>query len=170
VTSTIYAIGTRVVHPCYGAGTIVRIQSKAIGEQNNAYYIIDTISRAMQVMVPVRRAESVGLRQVGEAPGLRLMLASCSDLPQEDIESDLRARQAEMRDRLKSGEFDQVVYVVRQLFYMNSRRPLGTVDRQLFDQGKEFLAGELALASNIAVDLAMQEVEGRLSEMFGEAE
>lgn len=171
MTSTNYAIGTRVVHPCYGAGTIVRIQSKAIGEQSNAYYIIDTISRAMQVMVPVRRAETVGLRQVGEAPGLRLMLASCSDLPGEhDIESDLRTRQAEMRDRLKSGSFDEVVFVVRQLFFMNSRRPLGTVDRQLFDQGKEFLAGELALASNIAIDLAMQEVEGRLGEMLGEVE
>jgi RNA polymerase-interacting CarD/CdnL/TRCF family regulator len=47
---------------------------------------------------------------------------------------------------------------------------LGTVDRQLFDQGKEFLAGELALASSIEMDLAMQEVESRLGEMLGEAE
>lgn len=171
MTSAIYAIGTRVVHPCYGAGTIVRIQSKSIGDQSNAYYVIDTVCRSMQVMVPVHRADTVGLRQVGEAPGLREMLAACSDQPVEDgIASDLRARQTDMRDRLKSGSFDTVVGVVRQLFFMNSRRPLGTVDRQLFDQGKEFLAGELALASSIEMDLAMQEVESRLGEMLGEAE
>jgi len=38
---------------------------------------------------------------------------------------------------------------VRLLFFMNNRRPLGTIDRQLFEQGKEMLASELALADGM---------------------
>ena len=60
-----YQIGSRVVHPCYGAGVVVRIQEKSIGDSIHAYYVIDTVSRPMQLMVPVDRAEEVALRPVG---------------------------------------------------------------------------------------------------------
>lgn len=166
-----YSVGHKVVHPCYGAGTIIRIQEKSIGESNHSYYVIQTVSRSMQLMVPVNRAEEVRLRAVGEPNGLREALSICGQQPAEDgIPRDLRARQNEMRDRLKSGCFDAVADVARTLFFMNSRRPLGTVDRQLFDQGKELLAGELALAAGVEVGEAMQEVERTLSQMLADAE
>lgn len=166
-----YSVGHKVVHPCYGAGTIIRIQEKAIGESNHYYYVIQTVSRAMQLMVPVSRADEVRLRAVGDADGLRQALSICRQQPAEEgISRDLRARQSEMRDRLKSGCFDMVADVARTLFFMNSRRPLGTVDRQLFDQGKELLAGELALAAGVEVGEALQEVERTLGEMLADTE
>ena len=166
-----FAVGNKVVHPCYGAGTIVRIQEKSISDTSHAYYVIDTVCRGMQLMVPVKRARSVGLRPVGERDELRSTLAAFLQAPtKDDIERDLRVRQSAMRERLKSGQFDGVAGVVRMLYFMNSQRALGTVDRQLFDQGKDFLAGELALASDLDVDVAMQEVEDRLVEMLAEEE
>lgn len=163
-----FAIGTKVVHPCYGAGTIVRIQNKDIGSSSHPYYIIDTVVRPMQLMVPVGQADTFGLRQVGVEAGLRATLLQLTVRPEEtEIEPDLRTRQGEMQRLLKSGHFTDVVHVVRQLVFMNSRRPLGTVDRQLLDRGKELLAGELALACSTEVAAAMREVEDRLSEMLG---
>jgi len=159
-----YIVGSKVVHPCYGAGTVVRIQEKTISDERHQYYVISTVARAMQVMVPVRRASTVGLRDVGEAPKLRRMLAECGGAASaQEIKADLRARQADMREQLKSGRFAQVADVVRTLLLMNTRRPLGTIDRQLLDQGKELLASELALASDVAVEAAMEEVETNLN-------
>ncbi|HHX45392.1 MAG TPA: hypothetical protein GX714_15590 [Chloroflexi bacterium] len=164
-----FTVGSKVVHPCYGAGTVVRIQDKSIGDTTHAYYVIDTVSRSMQLMVPVSGADDAGLRQVLNATVLREMLAACHEEPKEDeINSDLRARQTAMRELLKSGDVCEVVDVVRQLFYLNSMRPLGTVDRQLFDQGKELLAGELALSTGVDMLTAMQEVEDHLAVMLGE--
>ncbi|MCD6520480.1 MAG: hypothetical protein J7M05_11230 [Anaerolineae bacterium] len=164
-----YSVGSKVVHPCYGAGVVVRIQKKAIGETSHAYYIISTAVKSMQLMVPVHRAATVGLRQVGKAEKLRQILALCAQPPEEEeIEKDLRLRQAAMREKLKSGHFREVAEVVRMLFFLNSRRPLGTVDRQLLEQGKEFLAGELALASGQEVGEAMAEVEDCLARMLEE--
>jgi CarD family transcriptional regulator len=171
VTDLMYTIGSQVVHPCYGAGTIVRIQEKSIGDTSNAYYVINTLCRSMQVMVPVDRAADVGLRYVGKVAELRDKLAICCVMPDADeIDSDLRARQADMRERLKSGNVDEVANVVRLLFFMNNRRPLGTIDRQLFEQGKEMLASELALADGMEMTEAMQQLEQLLEQMLAEEE
>ena len=162
-----YSVGSRVVHPCYGAGTIVRIQDKSIGDASHPYYVISTVFKSMEIMVPVHRADKVGLRSIGNETELRHALVNCGQLPREDaIGKDLRARQADMRERLKSGKFAVVSDVTRLLFFMNSRRPLGTVDRQLFEQGKEFLAGELSLAASMDMERAMQQVESSLVQML----
>lgn len=165
-----YTVGSKVVHPCYGAGTIVKIQEKDIGTTMRRYYVIYTVGRPMQLMVAVDNAQSVGLRDVGPETSLRETLSAGSIAPSDgEISPDLRGRQMTMRERLKSGEFNQVVDVVRQLFFLNARRPLGSVDRQLFDQGKDLLAGELALSCDAEVTEAMHEIEGVLAHMFGNA-
>ncbi|MGI6367362.1 MAG: CarD family transcriptional regulator [Anaerolineae bacterium] len=166
-----FQIGSRVVHPCYGAGVVVRIQEKSIGETVHAYYVIDTVARPMQLMVPVSRAVEHALRPVGDEGDLRNCLCQCEEPPQDDeINKDQRARQATMREQLKSGVFDDIVGIARMLYYMNSKRPLGTIDRQLFDQGKDFIAGELALAADVRIDDARQEIEHLLTTMLKSAE
>jgi len=162
-----YSIGSKVVHPCYGAGIVVRIQEKSIGEDSHSYYIIKTKSKSMQLMVPVQRAQSLGLRTVGELHQLReTLLDHCTTPCEGEINRDLRARQEVMREQLKSGSYDEVAGVVRILFFMNSQRSLGTIDRQLLDQGKELLASELALAADAEIGEAMQEIESNLGRML----
>jgi CarD family transcriptional regulator len=164
VVTVTYPVGAKVVHPCYGAGIIIRIQNKSIGSEIHAYYVIETMSsRAMQLMVPVERASSVGLRAVGELDHLRGILGDCRTLSPNVVEPDLRARQTEMRERMKSGRFGDVAGVVHTLFQLNGRRPLGTVDRQLLDQGLELLAGELALAAGLRIAETIQEVQNCLA-------
>jgi len=162
-----YVVGSKIVHPRLGAGTVLDIQKKSIGDTDRVYYIIDPIARSMQLMVPVDRAEGLGLRPAKEAPELRGMLSACSVIPRpEDIVEDRKARRESMREDLKSGSFSDVVGVVRKLFFLNSERPLGSADRQLLAQGKELLAGELALALDWEMKEALHEVEGRLTEML----
>lgn len=166
-----FSVGSKVFHPFYGAGTIVEIQEKSIGNSVHVYYVINTVSRSMQLMVPVDRAEEFNLRPILPEQALRQALKICSERPSEsEIPKDLRARQAEMREQLKSGCTEQIAQVARLLYFMSSRRPLGTVDRQLLEQGKDLLAGELALASEVEIEKAKQEVENRLMSMFDSPE
>ena len=164
-----YVVGSKVVHPCHGAGTIVRIRNKSIGETRHAYYVIDTVSstRSTRLMVPVLRAESLGLRHVGKPSRLRKVLASCRVAPEEaKIDNDYKSRQNTMREKLKSGRFEEVTFAVRTLFFMNNRRPLGVTDRRLFDSGKDILASELAVASGLEMSEAVREVEDNLDKML----
>jgi len=164
-----YAVGSKVVHPRVGAGTILDIQKKSIGDSERIYYVIDPISQSMQLMVPVERAEDLGLRPARTAAELRGLLSACTVMPGPgEIAEDRKIRREDMREGLKSGRYSDVVQVVRKLFYLNSDRPLGSGDRRLLDQGKDLLAGELALALGWEMQQGMREVEDRLTQMLAE--
>lgn len=164
----VYPVGTKIVHPSYGAGTVVEVQEKSIGDMRQEYYVIDTVPspRAMQVMVPVSKAEEIGLRKVGRLQELREMLSSLPEpLSDEEVENDFRSRKSMLQDLLKSGTFTDVAEAVYILRSMTTWRRLCMTDRKMFDKGKEMLAAELALASGQDLGDAMAEVEGCLKQM-----
>lgn len=166
-----YAVGARVVHPSYGAGTIVQIQEKTIDGSDHEYYVIDAVGGSMQVMVPVQRADRLGLRPVGKLARLRGALACCCVAPaEEEIERDYRVRHRKMGEQVKSGRFDQVASAVRILFFMGTQRNLGVTDRRTFQRGRDILAGELALASGLEVAEALHAIEERLAQMLCDVE
>jgi len=171
----IYAIGSKVVYPSHGAGTIVSIQKKSLGDVTRTYYVIDTLSSGQissdrQLMIPVPRAESAGLRFAGRASDLRRTLSCCAAPCVDDIETDYRARQATVREMIGTGSFRSVADAVTMLYTLNCRRPLGITDRQLLDRGKQILAGELAVAADLEMHDAMDELEHYLENTVATAE
>jgi len=156
-----FSVGARVVHPSHGAGVIVGVQGKQIGEIKNRYYIIDM--HDMRVMVPVKRAATAGLRSVGREARIRRALAHCQErLADDQVIRDYRQRKAALLEKLNSGEFSQWISAVRVLHCLSERRPLGTNDLQMYKRGMDILASELALASSTEFDDARQEIEALL--------
>lgn len=167
--ANLYAVGSKVVHPNHGAGVVVGVQAKSIGETCHRYYIIET--HTMRLMVPVEHAVELGLRRVGSLADLRDMLTNCCEPPrQDDVSQDHRVRKAKLDGELKSGSFERAVYAIRVLFFLNSVRPLGMVDRRLYDRGMNLIASEYALAADITVDEAKEEIESLLGAMLVEQE
>ena len=162
-----YAVGNKVVHLSHGAGTIIDIQQKRIGDTSRRYYVIDTVGKPMRLLVPVKLAKDGRLRPVGQQARLRKVLAArCLASAEDEIPQDYRARKEIMSARLKSGRFEEVASAVSALFLLSSRRRLGTTDRRFLDNGKDLLAGELALASDLEVSEAMAEIEEGLAQML----
>jgi len=163
-----YSVGSNVVHPCYGAGIIRQIQTKTLGETSHRYYVIRMMlgPHPMQVMVPVRRADDIGLRPVCKPSRLHKALSSCLVAPREqDIEPDYRARQGEMHELIKTGRVEDLVLIVRLLCRLNEKRRLGSADRRIWDKAKAQLAGELALGLDQSISDATEELEDRLARM-----
>ncbi len=159
-----YSVGTKVVHPTHGAGTIVAIENKSLGEQSRRYYIIDTMAageptRTRQLMVPVSRAENSGLRCAAPASRLRDMLYRCVPPQENEIDRDYRTRQVAIGEMLNSGSFARVAEAVATLYVLHTMRPLGITDRRLFEHGKDILASEIAVATGSEMDGALREVE-----------
>ena len=161
-----YPIGSKVVHPAYGAGIIMWIQSKHIGGANHDYYVIALGGpHTTHLLVPVLRAETLGLRCAGTAVHLRQVLAACQPPEEGDIDRDFRTRQVSLRAELVSGSFAQVAAAVWILGYLNVQRHLGNTDRELYAQGKDILASELALATEQDIKAATVEIESLLDKM-----
>ncbi len=163
-----YSIGTKVVHPTHGAGTITAIQDKSLGAESRQYYIIETLadgeaSRTRQLMVPVSRAAGSGLRRAGAASGLRDVLHRCVPPIGANIDKDYRSRQESLRELLNSGSFEQVAQAVSTLYVLHTMRPLGVIDRQMFEHGKGIMASEIAVATGSQFGGARREVEDWMS-------
>lgn len=163
-----YQVGSKVVHPSYGAGVIDSIEEKSIGDITQTYYIIKTLPnpRAMELMVPVSRADQMGLRQVGDLQEIEEILQACEEPPPEDqMERDFRTRQSQLTELLEPGCFSKTTQVARILYYMNIERPLGMTDRRILNEAQDKMAGELALAADISMTEAMDRVSDALEQM-----
>jgi len=159
-----YSVGHKVVHPSCGAGIITRIQEKTLGDTVCLYYVIDTAAKGRRLFIPVDKADEIGIHPVGERSCIEEILdAPFAALDDETLGQDHKDRQKVMREQLKSGDFEIVTDVVRQLCFLSVARPLGTVDRSLYELGKELMAAEYALASDVDYKEGLRQIEDSLS-------
>lgn len=165
-----FSIGDKVVHPLYGAGTVVSIDRKQINLQCQAYYIIELLTMQGTLMVPVERADQVGLRYPVEKVEtvIQILQSEPANLP-----NDHRERQDAIWSTIRTGDTVKISEVVRNLAWRDRESKLTAADAQLFQRAQEFLAGELALCQGVELEIAQRQVELALESLLpkiGEAE
>ena len=62
-----YQIGDRIVHPLHGAGIIEEIVTQKVDREKRDYYLLRLPENNMDVLVPVKTADRIGIRPVGTA-------------------------------------------------------------------------------------------------------
>ena len=109
-----FNVGDKVIHPAYGAGMILDIEEKRIGEQESAYYVIELLTQAGTLMVPVSRATDLGLRlPVEQADHVLTVLTSQPGA----LSNDHRERQELISVDIRSGDVLKISEAVRDLAY-----------------------------------------------------
>jgi CarD family transcriptional regulator len=151
----VFNVGDKVIHPAYGAGTIVTIEEKQVGEQQRTYYIIELLTQAGTLMVPVARADELGLRPPVKQPEQVLDVLTSEPTM---LSSDHRERQELISTDLRSGDVRKISEAVRDLAYREREERLTEADQKLYRQAQGFLAGEIALSQGIDVEAAQSQV------------
>ncbi len=64
-----FHVGDKVVYPMHGAGTVESIEDREVFGEVSRYYIIKMILGQIKVMVPVDKAESIGIRKITDKKG-----------------------------------------------------------------------------------------------------
>lgn len=163
-----YSIGGKVVHPFYGPGRIVDIQSASMDGTRQPCCVIETVPRpeSTRFIIPFQGAKVESLRPVVDLPKLRRLMSLCAVPPTGALSNEpFLLRQRHARRQLRSGSLEKVVSVVRELTWLGARKSFSIVDRRLLAHGKELLGAELALVLDIEFPAAMQKVEAKLAEM-----
>jgi len=158
---SMFNVGDKVVHPTRGAGVVINIENKDIIDKFDKYYVIDMVTSDMKLMVPVKNAKKIGLRQAIERSKVLRVLNILRGYPDE-LPEDHRERQARIGEKLKSGDAIAIAKVVRNLYWRDQEKKLTTGDTRLFDRGKQFLIGELALAAGLPNHHRLRIAAGRL--------
>lgn len=141
-----FQIGDTIIHPGYGAGTVVKIGKLPYLGSGKSYYSIElTDGTKTRVWVAVGDAGKRGIRY----PTLKSQLGRIWRVLRADPETlppDHNDRYESLQERLRDGDIVQVAKVVRDMFWKDHRtRRLTIKGRQLYDRGLAFLAGEVAV-------------------------
>ena len=160
-----YAIGDCVVHPSYGGGTIKGIKEKSFFNHSNQYYEIHMPLKNMTIMVPVEKAEEIGVRPVSSEEELDEMWALFAGEP-EELADKYQVRQEGIRTQLKTGDLLTISKALRDLLARQETHNLTQADRGLREQAESFIAYEISLAT----DMTLEEIKEKIRETVGVCE
>ena len=140
-----FVIDQKVVYPSQGVGIIREIFNKEFKGEERLYYKIYIEASDMMVMVPVDKADDLGIRQIVSAEEAEEALALLSE-DFEPITSDWKLRYQMNLELLKKGSVKDIAKIVRCLYNRSKVKELPILERKLYDSAKKLLIDEISFA------------------------
>lgn len=155
-----FKVGDIAVYPAHGAGVIESIEDKKISGAENTFYMLRILNNDMMIMIPIKNADAVGLREV----------ISTEDVPkiykilkEREVTIELQAwnrRYREYMEKIKTGSVFEVAQVFRDLFLLKMAKDLSYGERRILDMARGLLVKELAIAENAPEERIEQNIKG----------
>lgn len=150
-----------VVYPAQGVGIVERIEEQEIGGAKAEFYIVRILSNNVTLMVPVFNAENVGLRHVCSVEKANSIIESLKDRSDFTGYSgqNWNRRYREYSENLKSGDLNDVAYVLKELLLIGKDKELSFGEHRLLEQAMGLLTLELAHALGTDQDAVRAQIE-----------
>jgi CarD family transcriptional regulator len=146
--STHFKENQEVVYPLQGVGKIKSITEREFNDALIPYYIIYIEVSDMTVMVPVDKAEELGIRAiVGKKEAQKALSLIAEDY--KPVQTDWKMRYQMNLDLLKQGSVMDIATVVRALYHRSKIKELPILERKLFDSALKLLVDEIAYSLGI---------------------
>lgn len=146
-------VGDRVVYPNQGICRITGVDTKNIAGQNWEVVTLSREEDGATVMVPKAKVMGIGLRKVADVAAIDRVFDELAS-PDTDPQLDWKVRHRENADRMSGGGLFGTVEVLKGLHALSRVRPLPAKERELYDNARHLLVGEIAAAMNIPLHVA----------------
>lgn len=153
-----FQIGHKIHYPGYGGGIIEAIEEKEILGETQLYYVVNILHRNMQVMIPIDRTTSLGLRDIVDASEMDNVLTTFYD-GETDTTVNSNQRYRANLHKIKSGNIYEGASVIRDLVRLNSKKKLGTTEKMMLDNARQILISEVILAKELSEKQATELVD-----------
>ncbi|WP_342318398.1 CarD family transcriptional regulator [Corynebacterium mayonis] len=143
-----FNVGEVVVYPHHGAARIADIEQREIGGQTLDFLVLQILHSDLEVRVPVKNTELVGVRDVVNEDGLQKVFSVLRETDVEEAGNWSRRYKAN-QERLASGDINKVAEVVRDLWRRDQGKGLSAGEKRMLGKARQVLVGELALAEPV---------------------
>jgi len=140
-----YKKGQEIVYPLQGVGKIISIEYRPFRAVRLLYYIIYLEVSDMTVMVPVDKADELGIRAIVDRREAQKALKLISE-DFEPIPADWKLRYQMNLDLLKKGSVLDIATVVRALYHRSKIKELPILERKLYDNALKLLVDEISFS------------------------
>jgi CarD family transcriptional regulator len=159
-----FNIGDKIVYPMHGAGTIDSIEEKDILGEKQSYYIL-RMPGEVKVMVPIDKAEQVGVRNIIDKGSADKVFSLLSQ-DETEMDKNWNKRYRDNMDKLKSGDIYEIADVVRNLSFKQKEKGLSTGEKKMLVNAKQILVSELVLAEQSNKDEMEELVDSKINNSF----
>jgi len=158
-----FSEGQKVVYPLQGVGQVNKIMEREFQGENRPYYEIYLPASDMTVLVPVDKAEELGIRAIVPKKEAQDALKIFQE-EQDTVPADWKMRYQMNLDLLKKGSILDIAQVVKTLYHRSKVKELPIMERRLFDSALKLLVDEIAFSIDQSKDQVEQLIFDKLEE------
>jgi CarD family transcriptional regulator len=157
-----FIIGDKAVYPSQGVAEITGIEKKEVFGRVQRFYVLQALDSGLRILVPVDKADQVGLRRVARADEIEEVLEILRDKEIHIDRQTWNRRYRGFMEKIKSGSLFEVAEVFRDLYRLKGMKPLSFGERRMLDTARGLIVQELSVAR----DADTQKVEKELEQIF----
>jgi CarD family transcriptional regulator len=154
-----FSIGDKAVYPSQGVAEIIGIDKKEIFGKIQRFYVLRALDSGLRILVPVDKAEQVGLRRVADKDEIQEVLEILRDKEIHIDRQTWNRRYRGFMEKIKSGSLFEVAEVFRDLYRLKGLKPLSFGERRMLDTAKGLIVQELSVARASDERNVEQEIE-----------
>lgn len=150
-----FDVGDCIVHPRYGAGTVIESRLIERKGEHRRYFCIELTNDRGTVMIPSEKVEEIGLRPIMVTETLIREVMSRQPV---ELSDNHRSRQADLEAKLKSRKPRLLLQALRDLDWRERTARLTNTDRKLKSSVQKRLIQEFALQAGEQARTRIQEI------------
>ena len=143
---TEFAIGDKAVYPSQGVAEVVGIERKEVFGRVQQFYVLRGLDTGLRILVPVDKADQVGLRKLAGNEEIEEVLAILRDKEVHVDRQTWNRRYRGFMEKIKSGSLFEVAEVFRDLYRLKGMKPLSFGERRMLDTARGLIVQELSIA------------------------
>jgi CarD family transcriptional regulator len=141
-----FAIGDKAVYPSQGVAEVVGIERKEVFGRVQQFYVLRGLDTGLRILVPVDKADQVGLRKLAGTEEIEEVLAILRDKEVHVDRQTWNRRYRGFMEKIKSGSLFEVAEVFRDLYRLKGMKPLSFGERRMLDTARGLIVQELSIA------------------------
>jgi len=157
-----FKVGDHVVYPSQGAGVVQERTTRVVLGESHEYLKVVFIRGDMEVLVPLKKGEEVGLRHTVEADEIGRLLEAIrsADLT---LPSQWPPRFRAEQEILSTGSAYDLARLIGVLAKRDVEKGLAATEREVLENAKTMLASELAVVQDVALPEAEKQLDDAIA-------
>lgn len=160
-TETKFKVGDKAVYPARGVAEVVSIETKEIAGNKMEFYVLRVLNSEKddKIMVPVAKAQSVGLRPPITEGECRKIFTLLKKKGGPIDQQTWNRRHRGFTEKINTGSIFEVAEVLRDLYRIKADKDLSFSERRMLQTAQQLVVKEIAVARAKTEDKITAQIE-----------
>jgi CarD family transcriptional regulator len=154
-----FKVGDKAVYPAQGVAEVISIEDRDIAGSRQRFYVLRVLDSNRRIMVPVKNAQTVGLRQVICEDEIREIFEILRERTVAFDNQTWNRRYRGFMDKIMTGSIYDVAEVMRDLYRLKANKSLSFGEKRMLDTARNLIVKEIAIARRRTDAQTLDEIE-----------